>query len=274
MSSSRALLSAAEDRGFQRGVELALLADRFEDRGAALLELAQVASGALQRAQLRVVEPAGDFLAVARDERHRGAAVEQGMLIDVTALEPANASAWVQRLKINRGLELGQAEVRRKFDRLSRYAPDMYLAQASVVQQYCPKWGGSAEKAHAFALECMRGGRPGSLAALSLLEAHLEIGMDWDDERNTVAYLRRPGVRAEIDEAAQRSVFHPAFRANGYRAITAHNHFALLYGMMGDFAAAKPHFQTIGEFGAGFFWSYFGDERTVFSALRAKALRA
>ena len=42
-----------------------------------VLELAQIAQPLLQRAQLRVVERAGDFLAVARDERHRGAAVEQ-----------------------------------------------------------------------------------------------------------------------------------------------------------------------------------------------------
>jgi hypothetical protein len=192
------------------------------------------------------------------------------ILVDVTALEPANSSAWVQRLKVNRGLELGQAEARRKYDRLSRHVPHVYLAQASVVQQFCPKWGGTGEKTHAFALECMRGGPDGSLAALSLLEAHIEIAPDDD----FLKYLRRPDVRAEIDEAAERSVRHPAFRANGYRAITAHNLFALVYGKIGDFAAAKPHFQAIGDYGAGFFWGYFGEEKTVFSTLRSKALKA
>ena len=49
----------------------------FEDRDAALFEFAQIGQALFQRAQLRVVEPAGDFLAVARHERHRGAAVEQ-----------------------------------------------------------------------------------------------------------------------------------------------------------------------------------------------------
>ena len=44
---------------------------------AALFEFAQIGQALFQRAQLRVVEPAGDFLAVARHERHRGAAVEQ-----------------------------------------------------------------------------------------------------------------------------------------------------------------------------------------------------
>ena len=77
MSSSRALVSAADDLRFERVVELALLADAAEDRRAALLKLAQIAQPLFQRAQLRVVEHAGDFLAVARDERHRRAAVQK-----------------------------------------------------------------------------------------------------------------------------------------------------------------------------------------------------
>ena len=71
------LAVGGHDRGFQRGVELALLADRIEDRDPALFEFAQIGQPLFQRAQLRVVQTAGDFLAVARHERHRGAAVEQ-----------------------------------------------------------------------------------------------------------------------------------------------------------------------------------------------------
>ena len=44
------------DLGLERGVELALLADRIEDRRAPLLELAQIGEARLERAQLRVVE--------------------------------------------------------------------------------------------------------------------------------------------------------------------------------------------------------------------------
>ena len=58
-------------------VELALLADRVQDRRAALLELAQIVQPLLQGAQLRVVQPAGGFLAVPGDERHGGPTVEQ-----------------------------------------------------------------------------------------------------------------------------------------------------------------------------------------------------
>ena len=65
------------DLRFERVVELALLADAAKDRGAALLKLAQIPQPLFQRAKLRVVEHAGDFLAVARDERHRRAAVQK-----------------------------------------------------------------------------------------------------------------------------------------------------------------------------------------------------
>jgi hypothetical protein len=65
------------DRGFQCGIELALFAHRLKNGGAAGFQLAQIVQAFFQRAQLRVIERAGDFLAVARHERHGRAAVEQ-----------------------------------------------------------------------------------------------------------------------------------------------------------------------------------------------------
>ena len=57
--------------------QLALLADAFEDRLAALLQFAQVSQALVQGAQLRIVEGPGDFLAVAGDERNRRARIQQ-----------------------------------------------------------------------------------------------------------------------------------------------------------------------------------------------------
>ncbi|OPZ03573.1 MAG: hypothetical protein BWZ09_02375 [Alphaproteobacteria bacterium ADurb.BinA305] len=65
------------DLGTQLGGELALLLDRGQHGGAAVFELAQVAQALLQRAQLRVVQATGDFLAVAGDEGHGGAIVDE-----------------------------------------------------------------------------------------------------------------------------------------------------------------------------------------------------
>ena len=66
-----------QDRRLESVRELALFANRFEDRRPPLLQLAQIVQPLLERAQLRVVEGAGRFFAIARDKRHRGAAIEQ-----------------------------------------------------------------------------------------------------------------------------------------------------------------------------------------------------
>ncbi len=57
--------------------QLALLVDGGEHRGAALLQLAQVAQTLVELAQLGVVEPAGHLLAIAGNEGHGRPAVEQ-----------------------------------------------------------------------------------------------------------------------------------------------------------------------------------------------------
>ena len=71
------MLRRGVDLGGEFRRQFSLLPDRGEDRGAPLLQFAQVGQALVERAQLRVVEPAGGFLAVAGDEGHRGALVEQ-----------------------------------------------------------------------------------------------------------------------------------------------------------------------------------------------------
>ncbi len=56
---------------------LALFFDAGDHGEAAFFEFAQIAEAFFQKAQLRVVEAAGDFLAVAGDEGHGGAFVQQ-----------------------------------------------------------------------------------------------------------------------------------------------------------------------------------------------------
>ena len=62
----------------QLGRELALFGDRVQDGLAAGVQLAQIDQAFGQVAKLRVVQVAGDFLAVAGNERHGGPFVQQG----------------------------------------------------------------------------------------------------------------------------------------------------------------------------------------------------
>ena len=65
------------DGGAQLGRELALFFNAFEDGGAALVQLAQIAQARFQLAQLGIVQAVGGLFAVTGDERHGGAAVQQ-----------------------------------------------------------------------------------------------------------------------------------------------------------------------------------------------------
>ena len=72
-----ALAVGRQDRRLELGVELSLVAHGLEDDLPPGFELAQVAQPLLQRAELRIVQRSGDFLAVSRDEGDGRAAVEQ-----------------------------------------------------------------------------------------------------------------------------------------------------------------------------------------------------
>ncbi len=71
------LAVGGQDGRFQRGIELALFADRIEDGGTARFELAQIGQALFQVSQLCIVEAARDFLAVSRDKGNGGTVVEQ-----------------------------------------------------------------------------------------------------------------------------------------------------------------------------------------------------
>jgi len=70
------LAVGAFDRGAQLVRQLALFVDARDDRGAAVFEFAQIQQAFFERAQLRVVEIAGDFLPVSGDERNGRSFIE------------------------------------------------------------------------------------------------------------------------------------------------------------------------------------------------------
>lgn len=117
-----------------------------------------------------------------------------------------------ERLSTARGLELGHAEARRRYDQVSRVVPHLYTAQAELLQQLCPKWGGTFAQAHAFAQECAVAAPPGSLSQLVVIEAHLEHSFAANSDIAAVSYLARPEVREEIEDAVGRSVENSDFR--------------------------------------------------------------
>jgi len=203
---------------------------------------------------------------------HQHLRIAEQLLIEITAREPANLAAWTCRLMTTRGLELGQSEARRRYDEAAKHDPNHLAAQTQLLQQLCPKWGGTLEEMHAFAYERAFSSPPGSLNAVLIPDSHLEHGTTLSG-KIAADYLRSPAVRDEVIRAATHSVLHPNFRpVNGW--VTAHSYFALYFSLADDPSAAAVHFRAMGPYAVVEPWSYvLADPREQFLQHRARALK-
>ncbi|MFJ9537006.1 hypothetical protein ACIRPX_07105 [Streptomyces sp. NPDC101225] len=178
------------------------------------------------------------------------------LLIRATALDPSYDAAWAERITTAMGLQLGQNEARRRYDRLAGHHPHHFTAQGRLLQQLCPKWSGSWEAAHGFARECMLAAPEGAMNGALVAEAHLERWLDLKGQARE-EYLRQDHVRAELVEAADRSALHPRFH-RGYGWVTAQGCFAAVFSLMGDTARAAHCFRGLGNLASDHPWSYLG----------------
>ncbi|MFC4498597.1 MULTISPECIES: hypothetical protein [Streptomyces] len=192
------------------------------------------------------------------------------LLIRATALDPSHDAAWVERLTTAMGLQLGQNEARRRYDRLARHHPHHFSGQRRLLQQLCPKWSGSWEAAHDFARACLLGAPEGALNGCLVAEVHMERWLDLRGQERE-EYLRQGHVRAELVEAAERSALHPGFH-RGYGWVSAQGYFAALFSLMGDTARAAVCFRRLGNLASEYPWRYLGDPSDAYTRHRDTAL--
>ena len=194
------------------------------------------------------------------------------LLIDVTAREPGNVAAWVIRLITARGLELGQSEARRRYDRASAHAPHLMQAQTQMLQQLCPKWGGSFERMHEFAWNCTMSAPEGAPNGIAVADGHIEHWMDLDSAESA-RYFADPSVRQEIQQAAARSVLHPRF-GQPYGWVSVRNSFAMVLCLIDDYPSAGRQFEALGNLATEGPWHYLGNAEQEFRRKRSMALAA
>jgi hypothetical protein len=189
------------------------------------------------------------------DRFHEHLNEAERLLVEVTGREPDNAPAWDLRIANARGLELGTAEALRRYQRLAVHHPHHYPAQAQLLQQLCPKWGGSWDQMYGFARECAATAPAGAVNPMLVAEAHIERWLNMPGLPRVAAPVRTAEVRAELSEAAHRSVLHPAYRRE-YRFYSAHSTFAMAFSVAGAYAKAAPHFRAAGRYHASTPWFY------------------
>jgi len=185
-----------------------------------------------------------------------GLARAEQVLVEAAARRPDDPTLWVVRLSTARGLGLDLSEARRRYDRLAALDPSHLPGQAELLQSLCPKWGGTWPEAFAFAQACAAGAPGGALNAVLVVDAHVEHWLDLrsQDPAAAATYLTGDAVRAEVVDAAQRSVWHPDFLP-GAGWVQVLSTFALVFSEQGDQRATADLFARLGPLGTVAPWS-------------------
>jgi len=191
-------------------------------------------------------------------------------LIEVCAVEPSWTYPWYLRQLTARGLELGTSESWRRYERLAELSQHHYPAQGQLLQQLCPKWGGSWEAAFDFARSCAGAASLGSPEHGILAELHLEHWIELDREAGA-RYLRQPDVLGELQAAASASVFHEEFQP-GFSWVRLHTAFGALFALSGDEEAAARHFAVLGDVVDPGVWGYLSSAERIVQRARKAAL--
>ncbi|MET0415282.1 MAG: hypothetical protein ABW022_04600 [Actinoplanes sp.] len=195
----------------------------------------------------------------------------EAVLMDGIARNPTDPALWTARLTSARGLQLGLAETRRRYDKLVAADPHHLPGQMQFLQRLCPKWSGSWEMLHAWCRETMQAAPPGAQQGALVAEGHLEHMLASDDG---VRYLTSEPARTELYEAAYRSVWHADFRREPGWVSTVST-FAMLFSLIDDQRAAASLFAMLGNLGSEHPWDYLADDPAAeIKRRRTKALSA
>jgi len=211
--------------------------------------------------------------AVTRDQAeqfHAWLRTAERILIEVCAERPDLAAAWTTRLMTARGLELGLAEARRRYQRLAVHHPHHLAAQEQLLQMLCPKWGGTWDDALAFARESAAAAPPGYPSGALVATVHVERWIDDDDGRPR---LTAREVRDELCAVAMRSLWHPGADL-GVHEVGAHSAFALAFSLGGHAREAAPHFRVLGDRATLHLWRYLNNPAGSYAKFRRAALDA
>ncbi len=190
---------------------------------------------------------------------HEWLSKAEQVLIDGAAYRPADPAIWAARLISARGLQLGLAETRRRYDRLVAADPNHLPGQLSFLQTLCPKWNGTWEQLHEFARDAAAAAPPGSPHGILVAQAHIEHIFEAGGAETMMRYLAAEPVRAEIYEAARRSIWHPEFR-HGYGWLEALSTFALVFTLLDDQRSTAAAFTALGDLATETPWSYVDND--------------
>ncbi|MGY0002291.1 DUF4034 domain-containing protein [Micromonospora sp. I033] len=199
-------------------------------------------------------------------EFRRRLRLAENLLDEVVARDPDDLTARTWLVTSARGRQVGRDEARLRFDEVVKRHPGHVVAHEQRLQYLCPKWFGSDEQMFSFAREATAAAPEGSLLPELLAVAHVEKWLDLPVEESD-AYMQSAEVRADLLAAAEKSIFHPAFRP-AFGWVPRASVFALGLELAHEFDAAARVFEMLGDHVSEWPWNYVDDPVTAFTRSR------
>jgi hypothetical protein len=183
-------------------------------------------------------------------------------LLEAAELRPDWVTPWRHLLTSGRGMSVDDSVKEARLAAGLRRDPlnlDLHLEWVSQLQ---PRWGGEPGQALEFAQKAFAGAPDGHRLGCVIAMAHIE---DWveSDDRDC---LQHPRIRAELREAAERSILHHAYqRRLGWQG--DYNMFAMALSLAGSSTASNVFRELEGAY-TEWPWTFMADPQKAYARFR------
>jgi hypothetical protein len=191
---------------------------------------------------------------------HERLRVGEEQLLEAAESRPEWVTPWRRLLTSGRGMTLGAAVNETRLDAALRRDPldlEIHIEWVSYLQ---PRWSGEPGEALAFARDAFARAPQGHRLGCVLALAHIE---EWV-ESDTGDCIETPAVQAELREAADHSILHPAYaRRPGWQH--DFNIFAMALSLSGDRHTARRVFKELDGAYTSWPWTLFAEPEKQFA---------
>ncbi|MGW0571531.1 hypothetical protein [Streptomyces tauricus] len=197
---------------------------------------------------------------------HERLHIAEEHLLEAAELRPDWITPWRRLLTSGRGMSLGTAVNETRRDAALRRDPLDLETHIEWVSQLQPRWGGEPGRALAFAQEAAarapQGHRLGCVIAMAYIEEWVEA------ERGD--HLETSEIQAQLREAADRSILHPAYV---WRPGWQHDYnlFAMALSLAGERHTVRRVFRTLDGAYTKWPWTYLADPEKHFARHHRRA---
>lgn len=197
---------------------------------------------------------------------HERLDIAEEQLFRAAELRPDWVTPWRRLLTSGRGMSLGTVVNETRLEAALRRAPLDLETHIEWISQLQPRWGGEPGEAMAFARDAFARAPHGDRIGCAIAMAHIEDWVESDD----MSCLRTPAIQAELRDAADRSILHPAYaRPPGWQH--DFNVFAMALSLAGERHTAGRVFRALDGAYTEWPWTYFEEPEKQFARHHRRA---